>query len=69
MMEISLDNDCTQNPEEKTVVDERCYCGHRKSQHAAPPLTRQEGGIMKCLRCTCREFVFFGWIFSDGSET
>ncbi len=60
-MEINLDNECKQNAEEKTVVDERCYCGHLKSEHNE---TKWE-----CWECPCKRFAWYGWVFSDGSET
>lgn len=60
-MEINLDNECEQNHEEKTVVDERCYCGHLKSEH--------NEGTKACQGCNCWWFTWFGWVFSDGSET
>ena len=64
-MEINLDGDCRNNHEEKTVVDELCYCGHKKSEHGYVVLQ----GLNGCFKCACHEFVWFGWIFSDGSET
>lgn len=61
-MAINLDDDCRQNLEEKEVVDERCYCGHLKSEHY--------GGYrqLPCNLCKCQRFTWFGWVFSDGSE-
>lgn len=64
-MKIDLNDDYKQNSEEKKIVDERCYCGHLKSEHGYVVLQ----GINGCFQCSCREFVWFGYIFSDGSET
>ena len=61
---MKLDKECIQNPEEKTVVDERCYCGHLKSEHGPYDAV----GYRACLQCGCRRFVWYGWVFEDGSE-
>lgn len=69
-MNINLDDECRQNPEEKVVTDERCYCGHLKSEH----LGSMEAGLghvgqyLSCSVCSCDRFTWYGWIFSDRSE-
>lgn len=60
-LQITPDEECRQNPEEKEVVDERCYCGHLKSEHRSP--------VASCKKCDCNRFTWFGWVFADGSET
>lgn len=68
---IEINNECQQNHEEKKVVDERCYCGHLKSEHhsvsqsTSEYLYRHEN---ECKLCLCRQFTWYGWIFEDGSE-
>jgi len=75
-LQIRPDMECRQNPEEKEVVDERCYCGHLKSEHRdrviygrladGRALEPNEGS---CMKCECPRFAWFGWVFSDGSES
>ncbi len=67
---IHLDDDCRQNPEEREIVDEKCYCGHLKSYHR--PHIRPSGHVERqigpCRLCSCKQFVFLDWVFSGGSE-
>lgn len=61
-----IDKSCKNNPEEKEVVDERCYCGHLKSEHRATVFDVEGHG--SCKECSCDRFTWFGWVFADGSE-
>jgi hypothetical protein len=48
-------------PNGKKVIDEKCSCGHKASEHNSF-LTFGQGS---CKKCGCRQFTWNGWIYES----
>lgn len=49
-----------------TVVDERCYCGHLRTEHST--LLAPGHGPCPIKKCDCAKFTWKSYVLSDGSE-
>ena len=57
------------------IKDERCSCGHLKSEHYPSSyhiggnLTPLKiGGHGRCSKCNCTKFTFTDWVGKDGKD-
>ena len=56
---------------QKTIIDELCVCGHKKSEHCSLYSDRERGfvakGHGKCKKCSCPKFTWNAYILDDGT--
>jgi hypothetical protein len=59
----------------KWAVDERCQCGHAKTQHGGLDIEVRgqavyQEGLGKCspAGCDCAKFRKHGWVFEDEQQ-
>jgi hypothetical protein len=50
----------------KKVIDEKCSCGHYKSQHFGSIVTVGHG---PCAICICKRFTWSGYVYSYSNNT
>ena len=43
----------------KQVIDEKCECGHLKTQHKTGNFAVGHGA---CKECLCKQFTWSGWV-------
>ena len=51
----------------QTIIDELCYCGHKRSEHKNT-FAYGHGGIYDDTVIICHKFTFRDWIMEDEEE-
>ena len=53
-------------PDGRLILDERCTCGHLRSEHESPACGVRASS--NHLPCPCRRFTWKAFVFSDLQE-